>query len=242
MEFFILVILGLAPNFVWLLFYLKEDPHPEPMRWIALAFLAGMGSAFVALVAQRAILHFIESPIEMAAPMPLSAGIIFFFLLMALVEEIVKFAAGRTVLWKNSVLDEPVDAMIYIIVAALGFAAMENMLLLLGVNNEMLLREGVLIILLRLIGANFLHTLASGILGFAWAKSLLSRRMRVKVLHFGIGLAGATLLHAAFNLLILRLGELYLFPATLFLFLMGLLVLREFDILKKLRDQSTFNK
>lgn len=236
-EFLILIILGLAPSFVWLLFYLKEDAHPEPKRWIVLAFLAGIGSVFAALVIQKAILHFIDFPIDLAPPLQLTLSIIFFFLGAALVEEITKFAACRTVMWKNPVLDEPVDAMIYMVVAALGFAAMENMLLLTTLEDSALLTEGAPIILMRMIGANFLHALASGILGFGWAMALASRRPLKKFAYFGAGLVGATILHAVFNLMILNLGALYFFPVTVMLFIAALIVLREFDILKKLQER-----
>jgi RsiW-degrading membrane proteinase PrsW (M82 family) len=174
-------------------------------------------------------------PADMIPPVQMTLGIVFLFLVFSLSEEIAKFAACRTVLWKNPVLDEPVDAMIYMISSALGFAAIENVLFLTAINSERLLTEGVLIILLRMIGANFLHTLASGILGFFWAMSMVSSKKSAKIAYFGAGLSAATALHGAFNLAILAMGMHYFFPVTLALFIIGLIVLSKFDILKKLR-------
>ena len=45
----LIVVLGFLPGFAWLYFYLREDTHPEPKSLIALTFLAGAVSAFIAL-------------------------------------------------------------------------------------------------------------------------------------------------------------------------------------------------
>ena len=43
------IILGLIPSFAWLIFYLEEDPHPEPKPLIFETFLAGAASTFIVL-------------------------------------------------------------------------------------------------------------------------------------------------------------------------------------------------
>ena len=45
----LIIILGLLPGFAWLLFYLKEDLHPEPKKMLAKVFLVGALSAIAAL-------------------------------------------------------------------------------------------------------------------------------------------------------------------------------------------------
>lgn len=233
-QLFLFIVLGIAPSFAWLLFYLKEDPHPEPKRWITLAFFSGMGAVPIALVLEQGLMQLLP-PITEIPVATLTWGAIVLFLGVALIEEGVKFIAGRTLLLKNPVLDEPVDAMIYMVTAALGFAALENMVLLGTLSGSALWNEGIPTLILRFIGANFLHTLGSGIIGFSWALSLLDQRPAKKARVLGTGIAAATILHGAFNMLVMRLGPLYLFPATLLLFIVGLLVLHEFDILKGLQ-------
>ena len=61
-------------------------------------------------------------------PQIFSFDSIHFFLWAALVEEVVKFMAIRFMILNDPEFDEPVDAMIYMITASLGFAAIENIL------------------------------------------------------------------------------------------------------------------
>jgi RsiW-degrading membrane proteinase PrsW (M82 family) len=233
-QFLILLALGVTPSFVWLLFYLKEDPHPEPKRWLLAAFLSGMGAVPIALVLEQGLVRIVP-PITEASVPALTASTIVLFLGVALIEENAKFLAARTLLLKNPVFDEPVDAMIYMVTAALGFAALENIVLLGMLDGSKLISEGIPTMILRLVGANFLHTLASGTIGFGWALSLVTEQKRKKAAYLISSIAAATALHGAFNAMVLRFGTLYLFPATLLLFTVGLLVLHEFDILKTLQ-------
>jgi RsiW-degrading membrane proteinase PrsW (M82 family) len=43
------LLLGLLPGLVWLVFFLREDEHPEPKKMIAGAFIAGGIAAFLSL-------------------------------------------------------------------------------------------------------------------------------------------------------------------------------------------------
>ena len=53
-------------------------------------------------------------------------------LVWAAIEELVKFSAISLVALRSVYFDEPVDALIYMITVALGFAAIENSLFLLA--------------------------------------------------------------------------------------------------------------
>lgn len=235
-DVILVLLLGVAPSFVWLLFFLKEDPRPEPKFWIALVFIGGAGIVPLVFFAERALIN----AISVLGGIPreaLAVNVIFMFLGIALLEELAKFFAAWIMLYKNPFFDEPVDAMIYMITAALGFAALENIILLSGgiSAGTASYGEAAQTIVLRMIGANFLHALSSGLLGFMWALSLFASDRKRRRITLGIGVASATILHGVFNTLILKLGGAYLFPVTLLLFVVGLAVLNEFDIIKKLR-------
>lgn len=212
------LILGLIPSFAWLIFYLKEDPHPEPKKLIFETFLAGAVSTFIVLGVQMA---FNDWSIARGIA---QYSIISFFVLSA-IEEIFKFGAARLVIEKHPYdFDEPVDAMIYMIVAALGFAAVENIAA--AAKGSGLAFETTS---LRFIGATLLHTISSGLLGYYWAKEIITKHRTF--LYTGFALA--TALHTIFNYLILNY-EPVVVPTT-FLIVAALLILYDFEKLKHIK-------
>ncbi|MBU1014818.1 PrsW family intramembrane metalloprotease [Patescibacteria group bacterium] len=198
MTFFSLLLLGIAPSAVWLLFYLRQDAHPEPNWMIRKVFLWGMLAAIPAIGIElmfkwgfTAILPFSLFPI------------VNLFLGVALTEEFLKYAVVRLRVLNGTIAEEPLDVMLYMIIAALGFSAFENILLLFGLGPLAPFRELFLTSVLRFGSATLLHALASGLLGFFLARSLITGRGRIKNLIFG--LAAATFLHGLFNFSILEL-------------------------------------
>lgn len=190
-----LVILGFVPSLSWLLFYLKKDLHPEPKYLITKTFLLGIVMAPLAIAAQwwfrTAILHF-KPGYEIQAS-------VWFFLWAAAIEEIVKFLVVKFVVLHDPEFDEPTDAMIYMISAALGFAAIENILVLFqAIPNGT--NAALQIWLLRFVGATLLHAVASATVGYFLALAWFYSHHCQKIIAFGITIA--TLLHLIFNIII----------------------------------------
>jgi RsiW-degrading membrane proteinase PrsW (M82 family) len=211
------IILGLLPSFAWLIFYLKEDEHPEPKKLILEIFLAGAISTFLVLGVQTAFNNW-------AVPRGIAQYSLFSFFALAAIEEFFKFGAARIVIGKHlKDFDEPVDAMIYLIVAALGFATVENIAAV--SNSQGLAFETTT---LRFIGATLLHTLSSGLLGYYWARSLIQRKIQILFTGFAL----ATLLHTIFNYLIIKF-EPVIIP-TVFLIVFAVFVLYDFEKLKRI--------
>src|SRR3989338_10731946 len=194
----LLVALGLAPSLVWLSFYLKKDCHPEPKALLAKAFLMGIIISPLAILLQLGFSEGVRYFFDIV-PDLLQQGTPAFFLWSSFVEEFLKFFAIYLIVIRSPDFDEPIDAMIYMITAALGFAAIENVLVMFG-----LISGGVGTALntlaLRFIGATLLHALASGLIGYFLAMSWFFREHKKKLLVFGLAIA--TLFHAAFNMLI----------------------------------------
>jgi len=188
---------GILPPLLWLLFFwLREDSaHPEPKKIIALVFFLGILSIFPAKVLS-----------EFAAD-HLTSGSFWLVCTQAFIEEMVKFfAAYLGAMWHNKSFDEPIDAMIYLITAAIGFTAFENALFMFSAVST----GGILIGLasngMRFVGATMLHTLSSATLGafigFAFYRSKFIKQKR---LIFGLILA--TLLHTLYNELIISVAN-----------------------------------
>ncbi len=186
---------GVLPALVWLLFWLREDKkHPEPKNLILKTFLLGMLSVALVLPFQKGVEN-------------LFPGITFTTLfLWALLEEVFKFGAGYFGGLHTNEDNEPIDPIIYLITASLGFVALENTLFILGPllgNNAV---ETVITGNLRFIGASLLHVASSGFVGVAIAFSFYSSRTK-KWFAVILGLLFAVIFHFAFNALILHLGS-----------------------------------
>jgi len=185
---------GIIPSLLWLWFWLKEDKkNPEPVGLLSIVFIMGMASIAFVLPLQRFVqTHFSSHELQL--------------ILWASIEEIMKFLAVLLVLFHTTYDDEPIDWPIYMITAALGFAAVENALFLikplsLGQNTV-----GLLTGQLRFIGSTLLHTVSSGILGLAIGISMhLSVFKRKLYLIFGLLLAIA--LHSVFNFFIIKANQ-----------------------------------
>ena len=233
---FLIIVFSVIPNFVWLYFYLKQDPHPEPPPFLLIAFFLGVFSTMVALGAGLGLLSLIESMFDVAKPV-IQNSLWFMFLGVAFVEELAKFLMAFFLLRRNLIFDEPIDAIIYSIVIALGFAFVENIIYLVSVFNQFSgdLSQVVYFVSLRFIGANFLHTLTSGLVGYFWAIGIVRRKNPQKLL-FGLFLA--TLIHGLFNLSVVVFGMPFYVLSVVVLFVLGLFLLRDAEILRQLRTPS----
>lgn len=214
--------LGLLPGFAWLMFYLTEDRHPEPKRLIVFTFVTGIAFAFFAIVVEQL---FNGAAAKLGIPEFSIASL----LCLALIEEVTKFAAADFAVGKSPLLNDPVDVMIYMIVAALGFATLENIGALAnsGAAGTALIAGIFETVSLRFVGATLLHSLTSGIVGYNWAKGIARKQVTRYIL---IGLAIATALHAFFNYLILNYGNIAY--SVVFLIVVGFFVLNDFEKLK----------
>ena len=232
LYYFLLIIFALLPSSIWLLFFLRKDAHPESNRMILRVFLYGMLAAILAFIAERVFMPgLLEGATRLAYP-PFLILILDLFIAIALVEEVAKYLVVRIGVWRSPELDEPLDIMLYMVIAALGFAALENILYLLNVSlsppdidcpaffiniahslsmifgqalSEKIFCTVFLTNIIRFFGAVFGHALWSGTLGYFLALSFYEPKKRVKLLTLGLTLA--TSLHAAFNYVIMQMSK-----------------------------------
>lgn len=205
MRYLIYIFFGLAPSIIWLLFYLRKDAHPESNKMIIKIFLFGMIITFAAGLIEIggeaifSLLKFINIPLFLILAL-------YHFIGIALVEEFFKYLIVKGSVLNNLEFDEPVDAMLYMIIAALGFAALENMLYLFPKEEIFLLskvfQRTITISSIRFIGATFLHALCSGTVGYFLALSCFEPKKRFRLIALGLGIAAV--LHGLFNISIIE--------------------------------------
>lgn len=185
-QFLYAILAGLLPSLIWLVFWTREDKHPEPRTLLAGCFLGGMLSVVAAYYAEQYLAGLVTTENLR-------------YVLWAGAEEIVKFIAVAAIALHTLSNDEPIDAMIYCITVALGFAALENVIFLMNwLQNGEIVRS-IVNGDLRFIGATLVHVVSSGLIGFSLAITFY-RHSAAKILGVILSLAAAIAVHASFNI------------------------------------------
>ena len=185
-------LLALLPGLIWLIYFLRKDNLPEPKRKILKVFLAGMLMSVPVLCFELWLIGDLNKlGIEGTAFL-----IIKYIFVIGLIEELFKYFAVRFSVLKSSEIDEPIDLPIYMIIGALGFATIENIILFCN-QSTILLTNPAILTFSRFLGATLLHLLCSGIIGYFLALSFYHLRYRYVL--FLIGFLLAVIIHATFN-------------------------------------------
>ena len=231
MTYPLYILFGVVPSIIWLLFYLRKDTHPESNQMILKIFFYGMLAALPAILLEMGVLAEIK---ELSIPKNI-ALFLNIFIAVALAEEFMKYLVVKGKVLHDPEFDEPVDVMLYMIICALGFAALENILILFSLGPVFLFGETLSITVFRFLGATFLHALSSGTLGYFLALSFLKTKNRGKFLILGLGIS--SLLHGLYNFSIIKIEGVFSFLVPI-LILIGLASFLTFGFkkLKKLKS------
>lgn len=182
---------GLLPSLIWLWFWLREDRiHPEPRPLIVATFFGGMVAVALAIIAERWVASIYTDPTIQ-------------YTLWAFIEEVAKFLVVAVVALRTKANDEPIDAMVYCIVAAIGFAALENAFFIMDPLSSGEVARAIVSGNMRFIGATLLHIVSSAAVGFTLGYAFYKGRI-ARIVATIIGLAIAGSIHAAFNLSIIN--------------------------------------
>ena len=235
LSILVLLVAAGLPALIWLIFVRAEDCHPGPIRLLLYTFAVGALVSLPALAVQLLLQRLL--PESLSSALVLITG-------LAVIEEVFKFIAVYWAINKNLTLDEPIDAMVYTIAGALGFATVENLFIIgrsLDLANLSSLGESAETLLLRFVGATLLHMLAGAVVGYYWARGRLVLRGLKDRVHTSfaeclvVGLVLASVIHIIFNYLVLSFQDQnnLLYP-SLFLIGVTFFVIEDFE---RLRDR-----
>ncbi|PCI20638.1 hypothetical protein COB64_01570 [Candidatus Wolfebacteria bacterium] len=219
-QIIIALIGGLIPALLWLWFWLREDKEkPEPKGLLLITFLLGMAVVGIVL------------PLERLADtlIPNATGTL---VAWASIEELAKFAAAAVIALRTKYADEPVDFPIYLMTAALGFAALENGLFLL---NPAVVNDAAVSFLtgdLRFLGATLLHAVASALIGISIGLSFYKGWFAKKA-YVIFGIVAAIVLHSLFNFFIMRGGDNF-FSVFSFIWVVSIIIIFIFEKLRRM--------
>lgn len=187
---------GVLPAIFWLWFWLQEDRlHPEPRSRVILVFLSGMITVLIVLPFEKLVYNSLGRDVTTLT-----------IFLWALIEELFKYLAAYVSVLKAKELDEPIDAIIYLITVALGFSALENSLFISNLIDVGKISDSFINGNSRFLGATLLHTASSACIGVMMGLSYY-RSKRTKLLFLLTGITLSVLLHSTFNLLIMKLEK-----------------------------------
>jgi RsiW-degrading membrane proteinase PrsW (M82 family) len=220
------LLFGILPSLIWLWFWLKEDrKKPEPTGLLTVTFIMGM----VAVIAVLPIQKFIQSLTDSSQLQIIG---------WASAEEIIKYLAVLTILFRSSYLNEPTDWPIFLITCALGFAALENTLFLIKPFSLGQTTVGLLTGQLRFLGSTLLHTVTSGIVGISLGLSFKMENKSIKRLHLFIGLVLAIALHSAFNFFIMKNNGSDFLKIFGFLWVVTIIIMLLFEKLRRMSGEN----
>ena len=212
---------GIIPSLLWLWFWLKEDKkNPEPKGLLSIVFIVGMIAVVFVLPIQKFIQTHVGSNEWQLA-------------LWASSEEIIKYLAVAIVLYKTNHAEEPIDWPIYMITAALGFAALENALFLIKPLSLGATMVSLLTGQLRFLGSTLLHAVSSGIEGIAMGISLHMNGFKKKW-HLLIGLISAVALHSIFNFFIMKNNGSDFLKVFAFLWVVTIIIMLLFEKIRRM--------
>ena len=219
-NFIFLLFFSFLPILIWFKFLISEDSHKEPFSAITLSFLLGILAAIFSYFSEARLSLFYNSE---SIP---------YFLISAFIEEFFKFFFIFVFIMPSKNFHLLIDSMIYLGISALGFAFIENFVFKcsLFMEENSYNPYGLILLLsfFRFLSANFLHLLASVLIGFGYSITLKTRRLFPFVFSFLM----ASLLHFVYNIFVIG-DNLFIYTLPI-LWSVFLIVLKEFHILKNL--------
>jgi RsiW-degrading membrane proteinase PrsW (M82 family) len=187
--------LALIPAVLWLIYFYRRDIHePEPTHYVVGVFL--LGALVAAPVATFITDALFKVPAWGVLPRWGVTEAVAAFLIVAPVQEACKYIVVRYTVYLSAEFDEPMDGIVYMTAAGLGFAT--------ALNIQQLTRAPQIALTTAAINAvtvTLAHASLSGVVGFALgrAKFIGSEGHQSRTL--SLGLAVAILLSGGFSMI-----------------------------------------
>lgn len=217
-----LIILSLAPVFIIAGYvYFRDKYEKEPLRLLISALVLGALTVIPILFVEQFLDQFTDLfPGLLAAAWKA-------FAVAGFTEELFKYAALYLLIWKSPEFNDKFDGIVYAVFVSLGFAAVENVMYVLG--------SGFSTGIGRAVTAVPAHAIFGITMGFYFGMARFypkeRHQLKRKALLFPI------LLHGIYNF-ILFTG--YQWLTIVFLGFLGFLYFSGFRRIKRLSDQSVF--
>ena len=187
------------PLFIIYKIYKLDKYEKEPLKEIIITFILGCLTVVPVLIVSPLINSLLEIPYTFVDF--LGSGLIggaeiktliYTFIGIALVEEYFKFLVLTKYSFKRECFNEPMDGIVYGVIASMGFALIENIIYVYG-NTE----QSFFVAIVRMFSAIPAHALMGVIMGYYVGKAKFDINNRKTLMLKG--LFGAILLHGAYD-------------------------------------------
>jgi RsiW-degrading membrane proteinase PrsW (M82 family) len=216
----VLLLIALAPGIflVWY-FYHRDSYEPEPkLKIIKIFFLGAL------MVIPAALIEMLLAKITGVSTQGLVHIFIISFVIIAPVEELLKYFAVRKWVYNSLEFDEAMDGIVYTVAASLGFATAENVLYVLPLG----IGTGIIRAFLAIPG----HALFGALMGSYIGRAKFNPVKETKLITTGVGLA--VFCHGLYDFLALTRSAF----SSMVILLLGILLLWTRIQLKKAHKES----
>ena len=210
------IFLGFAPAifYVWYI-YKKDRWEPEPAHQILKIFCLGI----VSIVPAGLLEWFFQSRVfqiesaSMSQFLPLNLAIC--FLVIAPIEEFFKYSVVKTFIYPRHYFNEKVDGVVYMVAAAMGFSALENVMYILNVGMISDAYRATWVGIMRGILSTPAHAIFSGFVGVYLGQAKFAPTKSKALWLTVLGLLIGIFLHGLYNALVFAGYPLFVIPLLL---------------------------
>ena len=181
------LLITILPSIVLVLYFIKSDKFKEPNRIIIITFLFGILITIPA--------GYLNSLIDknFATGERFNDALLSGFFGGGPVEELLKFSVLYFYILKEKAFNEPMDGLVYGILASLGFATLENLQYVFYLDSEFWTAQEIAIF--RSYSAIPLHGLCGAIMGFYFGQYAFSANKK----YLGLAIIVPIIFHGSYN-------------------------------------------
>lgn len=180
-------LLSLLPAglFIWL-WYLRRQDRMIPAQSITLAFVTGIVLVWPAFqledlseqlwltLSPGTVHYFSGALLPLQHPVDILYPALGTFLIVAVVEEGLRYIALRFWIWRSRVIDQVTDGLLVGVAMGLGFATLENTIYFLGLFKDGSYDTLVFVFFLRFVVSTIAHISFGGLMGTLLARGLFN--------------------------------------------------------------------
>ena len=192
-ERLLVLIFSLVPTLLLVAFVLYTDRKSrEPVKNVVLCLLSGILTISVAGYFENLV-------------MPYFSNNTILTFVWAFIEELSKIAIFFLFIFDNKHYDDIYDGIVYMILIALSFAGLENIMY---AFSESTINDSMSLALMRDFTTVPLHVICGIVIGYFMSLGSFSKSKDKKIINFSLAIVVPSLIHGSFNFLMNFLGNL----------------------------------